>query len=80
MPASSMEKAKALLSTEDYAHLNQYYIYDGMYNRYLYNYSADQDGKRFIQRCLIDCDLILLENNETNIYFSLAGFTNTHPF
>lgn len=80
MPASSMEKAKALLSTEDYAHLNQYYIYDGMYNCYLYNYSADQDGKRFIQRCLIDCDLILLENNETNIYFSLAGFTNTHPF
>lgn len=80
IPASSMEKAKESLSEDDFDHLNTYYLYDGMYNRYLYNYSADQEGKQFIQRCLIDSDLIYLENSEQSIYFSLDGFTKTHPF
>lgn len=80
IPASSMEKAKKSLSEDDFDQLNSYYLYDGMYNRYLYNYSADQEGKQFIQRCLIDSDLISLENSERSIYFSLDGFTKTHSF
>lgn len=80
MTYKDMNTLKECLTSEEFEKLNSYYLYDEMYNRYLYNYSADAKGKEFIQKCLIAGDLIIFENDERNILIPLSGFTKTHAF
>ena len=80
MTEREMQHLKEVLSSDDYVRLNQYYLYDQMYNRYLYNYSATSEDKEFIQRCLVMADLIFFESNETDIFVDLYGFNITHAF
>jgi len=80
MTTSDMKYLETVLSGDDYTRLNQYYLYDQMYNRYLYNYSATQKDQEFIQSCLVAGDLIIFESNETDIFVDLKGFNITHPF
>lgn len=77
---SDMQKIQNSLSQSEYNRFVSFYLYDQMYERYLYNNTAEDEDLDFVRNCLVESDLIFFENSSTDLVISMKGFTSTHTF
>lgn len=77
---SDMQKIQNSLSQSEYNRFVSFYLYDQMYERYLYNNTAENEDLDFVRKCLVESDLIFFENSSTDLVISMKGFTSTHTF
>jgi len=80
MTSADMEHLRSLLTAEEINRLDAFYTYDEMYDRYLYNYQTTQSDLDFLQNCLKQAEMIVLERSETDIIIDLSGFNKLHKF
>ena len=80
MSSVEMEQVKKRVTADKFERFRAYFLHDEMYNRWLYTYSADEDGLHFMQEVLIQSGLGRFKETTENVVISLSGFNAEHDF